>query len=214
YRLHAIFMKPLQSISDYPLIMGKVAGPAVVIIKLSLLLGFLATFPVILYILWGFVTPAVSRRVAWMGNGAVLASGALFWGGVVFTWFFLFPFSIQMFFQFMLMGLENTIPQTTIEEYYNFLFMVHMGAGLIFQIPLLMVALGALGILTMEWHKRYWRFFVVGVFILSALITPPDPITQLILAVPICTLYLISVIIVWFIERTRRKKSLVEREVE
>ncbi|MBI41441.1 MAG: twin-arginine translocase subunit TatC [Leptospiraceae bacterium] len=212
YRLHAIFMEPIQSISEYPLIMGKVAGPAVVIIKLSLLLGFLATFPIVLYILWGFVTPAVSKKVAWIGNGAVLTSGLLFWGGVIFTWFFLFPFSIQMFFQFMLMGLENTIPQTTIEEYYNFLFMVHMGAGLIFQIPLLMVALGAVGIIPVSWHKQYWRYFVVGVFIVSALLTPPDPITQMILAVPIITLYAISVIIVWFIERARRKKDALELE--
>ena len=91
--------------------------------------------------------------------------------------------------------------------------MVHMGAGLIFQVPLLIVALGALGILTVEWHKKYWRFFITAVFILSAIITPPDPLTQSILAGPIIALYAIAVGIVWLLERSRRKKDLIEREL-
>ncbi|HBS04571.1 MAG TPA: twin-arginine translocase subunit TatC [Leptospiraceae bacterium] len=213
YDLHSILVQPFKAVSDYPLLLQAVAGPLDVVIRLSLLLGTLTTAPIILWILWGFITPAVSRKVAWIGNMSVLASGFLFWGGVIFTWFNLFPISLEMFFKVMLMGLENTIPQTTIEKYYSFLFMVHMGAGLIFQIPLLIVALGALGILTIEWHKKYWRFFITAVFILSAIITPPDPITQSILAGPIIVLYGIAVTIVWFLERSRRKKELVEREL-
>ncbi|MBU44982.1 MAG: twin-arginine translocase subunit TatC [Spirochaetaceae bacterium] len=213
YDLHSILVQPFKAVSDYPLLLQAVAGPLDVVIRLSLLLGILSTAPIILWILWGFVTPAVSRKVAWIGHMSVLTSGLLFWGGVVFTWFNLFPISLEMFFKVMLMGLENTIPQTTIEKYYSFLFMVHMGAGLIFQVPLLIVALGALGILTVEWHKKYWRFFITAVFILSAIITPPDPLTQSILAGPIIALYAIAVGIVWLLERSRRKKDLIEREL-
>ena len=214
YQIHSILVQPFKAVSKYPLILGAVAGPLEVVIRLSLLLGVLTTAPIILWILWGFITPAISRKAAWIGNLAVLSSGFLFWGGVVFTWFNLFPISLQMFFQVMLMGLENTIPQTSIEKYYSFLFMVHMGAGLIFQIPLLMVALGAAGILTIEWHKKYWRIFITVVFVISAIVTPPDPLTQTILAGPIVILYALSVLIVWFIERRRRKRALVEREVQ
>lgn len=212
-QIHSILVQPFGEISEYPLIMGKVAGPLVVLIKLSLILSFVTTFPMILLIMWGFITPAVSRKTAWIGSLSVLFSGFLFWGGVAFTWFQLFPLSLEMFFKIMLMGLEKTIPQTSIEEYYSFFFMIHMGAGLLFQIPVLLIALGAAGILTIEWHKKQWRLFITGIFIVSAILTPPDPVTQLVMAGPIISLYVISVLVVWLIERSRRKRGLVDRDL-
>jgi sec-independent protein translocase protein TatC len=100
----------------------------------------------------------------------------------------------------------QAIAQTTIEKYYSFLFLIIIGTGLTFQLPLLVILLGALGIVTMEWHKKAWKFIIVLLFLFSAIITPPDPLSMFVLAIPLVALYFSSVGIVWLIELRRKKE--------
>lgn len=207
-KLHAFLIQPYTELSEYPLILGTVYGPLEVLIRLSILAGVLVTLPVSLFIIWGYITPALERKTARIGHGAVLASAVLFWGGVLFAWNYLFPISLSMLLSTFMV--EQTIPQTSIEKYYSFLFMIHMGTGIVFQLPLLNIFLGAVGILSVDWHKRSFRYILIVIFVFSAIITPPDPLSQLVLAGPLALLYFISVLIVWVIERTARKRLEAE----
>ena len=106
----------------------------------------------------------------------------------------------------------QAIAQTTIEKYYSFLFLILIGTGVTFQLPLLVILLGSLGIITMEWHKKAWKFIVIFLFLFSAIITPPDPLSMIVLAIPLMALYFTSVGIVWLIELRKEKEyQLYER---
>ena len=211
YPIHDLIVKPYLAVvgsgraQPVTLILRQVPGPLVSLLKLAAMVGMTLTLPVSISILWGFVRPALSRRAAWIGQAAVLASSGLFWLGILVCWRLVFPVALQ----FMLVDVlpSGVSPQLSLEDYYSFVFFLHIGAGLGFQLPLLVVVLGGLGILTIDWHRRTWRFTLVGIFIFSAVATPPDPITQLALAVPLTLLYIISVLIVWLIERGGRKAA-------
>lgn len=188
------------------LILGSVYGPFQIYFQLALTIGGIFTLPIALSLLWGFVTPAVSKKAATVGHISVAASTVLFWGGVVFAWLYLFPFSLNMMLDTFLPS--GVMAQTSLEKYYSFLFMIVIGAGLTFQLPMVVVILGALGIAPVAFHARIWKGVVVGVFVFAAFVTPPDPFSMFALACPLLVLYTIAVGIVWFIERTRRKDSL------
>lgn len=203
--IHKFLVEPFSSVSSEPLILGTVYGPLEIYFKLSIILGILISLPISLSILWGFITPALSKRSAILGHVVVIFSSLLFWVGVIFAWKYLFPLSLNMMLKYLLP--YQTIAQTTIEKYYSFLFLILIGTGVTFQLPLLVVLLGSLGIVTVEWHKKAWKFVVVLLFIFSALITPPDPFSMFILALPLLLLYFISVFIVWLIEFRKNKDN-------
>lgn len=212
-RIHEIVVLPYRAITENrDLFLMNVYGPFESAVKLSLLVGFTVAFPFILLILWGFVTPALSRTAAFLGRLVVAFSAILFWGGMAFTWFYVLPASLQFLFVDMMHILPGTAPQVTLERYYNFVFLLELGAGILFQVPILLVLLGGLGIITTEFHKRIWKHVIVGTFILSALFTPPDPISQVLFAVPLMVLYFIAVLIVWFLEWGKRRKERKERQ--
>ena len=208
YQLHDILIIPYQTAiaEKFPkgldLLLKTVPGPMIVMFKLSMMVGFTVALPMSFFILWGFITPALSRRAAIIGRLVVAASSLLFWAGLFVCWLYIFPLAMQ----FMLIGMlpSHTIPQLSLEDYYTFLFWVHIGTGLGFQLPLVIVILAAARILTFQWHKRYWKHIIVGIFVFAAVVTPPDPGTQLILGGSMLVLYGISLLVIWMIERGRR----------
>ena len=212
--IHSILKKPffdvvVKAFPDITFIQRDVTGQFFVIIKLAVAIGSTVSLPIVFSILWRFVTPAVSRGAAWVGHSVIIFSSALFWGGMFICWKFIFPLALK----FLLLGwLDDVKPMLSIESYYGFLLWVHIGAGIGFQLPLVITILGAAGILTADWHKRNYRYFVVGIFVFGAVVTPPDPTTQVILASSLCTLYGISILIVWLIEKMKRKRAAAEEE--
>ena len=188
------------------LILGNIYGPMEVMILVAVSAGFILSLPIILVLFWGFITPALSRKTARVGYVSVAASTILFWAGIYFCWVYVYPISLE----FMLLGMLplGTQPVLTLETYYDFLIMLHVGSGLLFQLPVLFVLLGALGILSLEWHKRVWKYVILGIVIFAALATPPDFLSQIIFSIPLVVLYVISLLIIWLIERGRKKKDL------
>lgn len=210
YPVHDFLIAPYLAVTakanpgGLNLILRQVPGPLVVLLKLAVAVGFGASLPLTISILWGFVSPAVSRKTAYAGHSVVIASSVLFWAGVFVCWRFIFPVALQ----FMLIeALPSRVsPQLTLEDYYSFVFFLHIGTGLGFQLPLIVVILGFLGILTMQWHATAWKYVVTGTFIFAAIATPPDPITQLVLAGALLALYSVALLIVWIFERARRRR--------
>ena len=208
--IHDFLMQPYleATAKDFPgtkLYLKKVSGSLIVIIKLSITLGFTASLPILINILWGFVTPAVSRFTTIIGHLTVAASSLLFWSGIAICWTFILRFALKFFLRDYLLPHVN--PMVSLEEYYGFLLWIHIGTGLGFQLPLINVILGAMGILTVDWHKRSWKYILVSIFVFSAFITPPDPITQSILGGALTLLYGVSILIIWIMERARRRPA-------
>ncbi|MFN3604136.1 MAG: twin-arginine translocase subunit TatC [Leptonema sp. (in: bacteria)] len=201
--IHIFLVQPFKKISQQPLLLGTIYGPLEIYFKLALIIGILVSLPINLNILWGYVTPALQKKTAVLGHISIFVSSILFWFGVVFAWIYLFPFSLNMMLTYFLPA--ETIAQTTVEKYYSFLFLILIGTGLSFQLPLVVIFLGALEILTLEWHKKFWKFIIVILFVLSAFVTPPDPFSMFVMALPLLLLYLISVGFVWLIESSRKK---------
>lgn len=203
--IHIFLVKPFKNFSNQPLLLGTIYGPLEIYFKLAIVIGVLVSLPINLNILWGYITPALSKRTSMLGHITILISSLLFWVGVVFAWYYLFPFSLKMMLTYFLPA--ETIAQTTVEKYYSFLFFILIGTGISFQLPLIVVFMGILEIITLEWHKKYWKFIVVIIFVLSAFITPPDPFSMFVMALPILVLYFVSVSIVWLIEFKRNRNN-------
>ncbi len=203
--LHNILITPYTKLTQQKLLLQNVYGSLEVLAKIGINMGLILALPICLSILWNFAVPALSRKVAFLGHLCVAVSAILFWIGVLVAWYYLIPLSLGFLFQdFMIDGVS---PQTTVEKYYSFLFLLFIGCGLVFQLPMLTIALGFLGILNFNWHKKYWRYIILVTFIFSAIITPPEPISQIILSSMLLILYSIAVSIVWLIEKTSKKKN-------
>ena len=201
--LHKLLVSPYHELTNERLILQNVYGGMEIYIKVSVLAGVIIAFPALVFILWGFITPAVSRRIALYGHLAVAWSAILFWSGIAVCWFYIFPISLN--FLFIGMQLDSVAPVMAVERYYSFLFTMHLASGLSFQLPIVLVALGAFGILTVDWHRRTWKYAMVAIYFFSAVITPPDPWSMLAVGSMLMFLYAISIGIVWVIERGRRK---------
>ena len=207
-----MLVTPYKKITGLDLMYGSAYSTLDAMIQISLLTGALASLPICLFILWGFITPALSRKTAWIGNGLVASSSLLFWLGMILTWIYIVPISMQ--FMFLSLRWPDTQPLLTLEQYYSFLFMLLLAGGLVFQIPLLIVVLGGTGIVPFSFHKKIWKFAIVGIVIFSGIATPPDPLSQIFMAVPLTVLYGGAVGIVWMLEKSRRKSREMEEESE
>lgn len=203
--IHDLLVAPYRSLVGRELLLLNAYGGLQVLLKLSFMVGLTVSLPICAYLLWGFVAPALSRSMALLGHGTVLFSVLLFWLGSGIAWRFIFPLSLQFLFIEILPG--GVAPQISVEKYYSFLFLILIGSGLVFQLPLLTVVLGALEIVPFEWHLRRWKYVLLIIFGFAALITPPDPASQLILAALLFCLYLFSILIVWTISRKSARKS-------
>jgi len=210
--IHVMLVTPYKKITGLDLMYGSAYSTLDAMIQISLLTGALASLPICLFILWGFITPALSRKTAWIGNGLVASSSLLFWLGMILTWIYIVPISMQ--FMFLSLRWPDTQPLLTLEQYYSFLFMLLLAGGLVFQIPLLIVVLGGTGIVPFSFHKKIWKFAIVGIVIFSGIATPPDPLSQIFMAVPLTVLYGGAVGIVWMLEKSRRKSREMEEESE
>ncbi len=208
FEIHQLLVDPYHRLTGLNLTLGSVYGSIDAIMQLSLLAGAVISLPVCIFILWGFISPAFDRKVDRMGKIIVGTSSVLFWSGMYLSWRFILPVSLAFMFGSAL--LPHTQPLLALDQYYSFLFMILIAGGIIMQIPLVLVILGAIGILTVAWHKKIWKYAVVAIVIFSGIVTPPDPMSQIFMAIPLLLLYAGAVGIVWLIElsRGRNKKEI------
>ncbi len=170
--------------------------------KVTLLVAFAASLPVVLYHVIMFASPGLTTRerlyVFLFLPGVLIAFGA----GVAFGYYVLFPPAFYFLFNF---GSENVNPEIRIASYVNVITSLMFWMGVVFQIPLVLFALGRLGVVSSRWLMRRWRFAVLIAFIAAAMITPTfDPVNQTFVAVPIIVLYLFGILLARLGERLRR----------
>ncbi len=168
--------------------------------KLSFILGFLASFPYIFLRVWGFVSPALFSREKRMAFPVVFSSVSLFYGGLAFAYFVMIPVVIGFFVEF---GTDRLLPLLSIERYFAFVWKLCLAFGVVFQMPIVIMALSWAGIVPARTLLRQWRYVIVIIFIVAAVFTPPDPLSQIFMALPLCGLYIASALIALVVESRR-----------
>jgi sec-independent protein translocase protein TatC len=183
-------------------------------IKIAFFFGAFISSPIFLTQLWLFVAPGLYRNEKTALAPFLVASPVLFFMGGALVYFVLFPLAWQFFLSFETMGGGDTLPielEAKVSEYLSLVMKLIFAFGLCFQLPVLMTLLARVGIASSKGMAEKRKYAIVGVFIVAAVITPPDPISQLSLAIPIIVLYEVSILMAKLVEK---KKAKQDAEVE
>jgi sec-independent protein translocase protein TatC len=173
------------------MIATNVISPILVPLKITLMAAFMVALPIVLYQLWAFVAPGLYSHEKKLVLPLVISSTFLFIVGVAFCYFIVIP-GMSRFIQSF--APSSIMASPDIEQYFGFVLTLFLVFGVAFEVPIAVIVLARIGIVTIE-QLRQWRgYFVVGAFIVSAVVTPPDVVSQLALAIPMCILYEIGII--------------------
>ena len=184
----------------------KVQGLLMLKIWVACAAGVVLSVPVLGYQLWAFIAPGLYRhekRLAPMIAGAVTL---FFCIGALFAYFILIPFALAFLTGIGAAEIQRNI---SIDYYIRFVIQLVIAAGLVFQMPVLSFLLTRVGILTPAFMRRYWRHAIIVILIISAFITPPDPLSMILMAMPLLLLYEISY---WISRLVYRRNRLGEEE--
>lgn len=159
----------------------------------SITAGFIIAFPYIIYEFWKFISPAMHRHEKNSARGFILISSFLFFIGVLFGYYVISPLSINFLGRYQVSG--QVLNEFDIGSYIGLVRSSVIASGLIFELPIIIYFLSKIGIVTPAGLRKYRKFALVGVLILSAIITPPDILSQVLVAIPVLVLYEISILI-------------------
>ena len=168
------------------MIATNVISPFLVPLKITLLAAFLVALPVVLYQVWAFVAPGLYSHEKKMVLPLVVSSTLLFFLGVAFCYFLVFG---QVFKFIQSFAPKSITAAPDIEAYLSFVMTMFIAFGAAFEVPVAVVVLARLGVVTIDQLKKWRGYFIVGAFIVAAVITPPDVVSQLALAIPMVLLY-------------------------
>jgi sec-independent protein translocase protein TatC len=169
-----------------------VASPFFAPFKLTMVLSFFIAIPVILYQIWGFVAPGLYKNEKRLVAPLLFSSTLLFYLGMAFAYYVVFPLAFAFFSS---VAPEGVVINTDISSYLNFVLKIFFAFGLAFEIPVAVVLMCWTGITTPEALRAKRPYVIVGVFVVGMLLTPPDIISQTLLAIPMWILYEFGIIV-------------------
>ncbi|RRD56326.1 twin-arginine translocase subunit TatC [Comamonadaceae bacterium OH2545_COT-014] len=168
------------------MIATSVISPFMVPLKILLMTAFMVALPVVLYQVWAFVAPGLYSHEKRMVLPLVISSTILFFAGVAFCYFLVFG---KVFAFIQSFAPKSITAAPDIEAYLGFVLSMFLAFGLAFEVPIAVVVLARIGIVTVAQLKNFRGYFIVLAFVIAAIVTPPDVISQLALAIPMCLLY-------------------------
>lgn len=163
-----------------------VVTPFMVPLKVTGMVAFVLALPYVLFQAWGFVAPGLYAHERRLGIPLIISSTVLFLLGMAFCYYFVFG---QVFHFIASFAPKSITPAPDIEAYLSFVLTMFMAFGLSFEVPVALVVMVKLGVVKVEKLREWRSYFIVGAFVVAAVVTPPDVISQLALAVPMCLLY-------------------------
>lgn len=176
----------------------------------SIWAGFIIGFPYILYEIWKFISPGLYEKERQNSRGFILIASLLFFSGVLFGYYVVAPLSINFLGTYQVS--ELILNEFDIDSYIGTVRTAVIACGVLFELPIIIFFLTKVGIVTPEILKKYRKIALVVVLILSAVITPPDVTSQIIVAVPVIILYQVSIYISGFVLRKEARKEKKEKE--
>ena len=192
-RLFYILVAPLQKVmkSGDTLIYTHLPEAFFTFLKTALIAGIMVASPIIIYQFWMFIAPGLYDKEKRLLIPILFLSVLFFLGGAMFGYFIVFPFGFQFFLSF---ATDTIRPMPSMKEYLGFASKLLLAFGLIFELPLVVTFLARLGIVSVDFLKKNRKYAILVFFIVAAILTPPDVITQFMMALPLIVLYEISIL--------------------
>src|SRR5512134_535956 len=181
-----------------------VITPFMVPVKVTAWVALIVVLPYVLYQAWAFVAPGLYAHEKRLALPLVIASTALFLAGIAFCYYFVFG---KVFAFINSFAPQSITPAPDIEAYFSFVLTMFLAFGVTFEIPVVVVVLARAGIVTIEQLKAARPYVIVGSFVVAAIVTPPDVLSQILLAVPMWLLYELGIIVARFMMRPAGKSD-------
>ncbi|MBT9517623.1 MULTISPECIES: twin-arginine translocase subunit TatC [Methyloversatilis] len=176
-----------------------VVTPFFVPVKVTMMVAFLIALPVVLYQAWAFVAPGLYAHEKRLGLPLIVASTLLFLAGMAFCYFFVFKTVFHFISEF---APKSITPAPDIEQYLSFVLTMFTAFGVTFEVPVVVIVLVRFGIVSIEKLREARPYVIVGAFVVAAVVTPPDVVSQLMLAIPLCVLYELGIVVARFTGRS------------
>ncbi len=184
-----------------------VITPFMVPVKVTLMAAFVIALPFVLYQAWAFVAPGLYMHEKRLALPLIFSSTVLFIAGMAFCYFVVFGTVFHFIASF---APQSITPAPDIEAYLNFVMTMFLAFGLTFEVPVAVVLLVKTGVTTVAKLKAARGYVVVGAFVIAAIFTPPDVVSQFMLAVPLCILYELGLLVAGMIERKDQESAEAE----
>jgi sec-independent protein translocase protein TatC len=203
--IYDVLAQPLIAVMgpDAKMIATGVITPFMVPVKVTGLVAFMIAVPYVLYQAWAFVAPGLYENEKRLAVPLIIGSTVLFLCGVAFCYFFVFG---KVFAFIQGFAPKSISPMPDIEAYFNFVLTMFLAFGVTFEIPIVVIVLVRMGIVTIAQLKDARPYVIVGAFVVSAVVTPPDVLSQFMLAVPMCILYEAGLFLARFVG-TRKEEA-------
>ena len=196
-----ILLRPISQVANAnPIQLQVLSVQGMFLIKwaIAIIGGICIAVPVITYQCWKFIAPGLYVNEKRFAFPLVLFSFISFTLGILFGYFVLIPYSLNFFSGLTSEGIDNNF---SINYYFSFIIWILLGTGLIFQLPVISLLLSIIGLLTPSFMRHYRRHSIIVILVLASFITPPDPVSMVIMAMPLFLLYEISIGISWIVNR-------------
>jgi sec-independent protein translocase protein TatC len=186
-----------------------VTTPFLIPMKVTLLVALVIALPWVLYQVWAFVAPGLYAHEKKLVAPLVISSSLLFILGVAFCYFLVFGKVFSFINDF---SPHSITVAPDIENYFDFVMTMCLAFGVTFEVPVIVIVLVRMGLVPLEKLRQIRRYVIVGAFVIAAIVTPPDIMSQLFLAVPLCVLYEIGLLLApWFVKATQAGSEVEQR---
>ena len=194
-------------ITELPFIIQntQMEGQVNMFVWMCLLAGFILSFPYILFEIWKFISPALYEKEKKGAKFFIGVSSILFFLGVLFGYFVIIPMSVNFVATFTVSDVVKN--QFTFEFYIGLVKTSVLAGGLFFELPIVIYFLTKLGLVTPEFLRKYWKYAVIIILIVAAIVTPPDVVSQTIVAIPMLLIYEVSILISKLVVRNQKKQN-------
>lgn len=171
----------------------------------SMVLGVIIAFPYLLWEMWRFIAPGLHKTERNKSRGFLFIASLLFFIGVLFSYYVIMPMSVSFFYGYKIS--DSIVNNFTLDSYISLFTNTMLGISLVFELPVVIYFLSKLGLVTPEFLRKYRKHSLVLVLILSAIITPPDVASQIIVSIPILILYEVGIYISGFVQKRQLKNA-------
>lgn len=196
---------------DYLIFTG-VVEPFFIYMKVGFVAGMILASPVIFYEIWGFVAPALYKNEKLWFISIVVSSSVLFLSGAVFAYYVVFPFGFKYLISYSSEGIK---PMLSMSAYFSMVIRLLLAFGVVFQLPLVILVLARFGIVTAKQLISWWRYALVIILIIAAVLTPtPDVFNQLLMAGPLMILYVVGIVVAMLFGKKKAPKAVDAEEEE
>jgi len=182
----------------------KLTGGFIIKLKASVGTALVISLPLILFQIWRFISPAIDKSNRMFARMSLLFAVVLFYSGAAFVFFLLMPFAITMLLDFIPPEMISTIGA---DDYLSFIFLFSIAMGVLFELPIIILVLTKIGIITPLFLITKRKYAIVAIWVIAALITPADPLSQILVAVPLMFLYEISILLSKMVVKRSLKKN-------